>query len=142
PFGSSLAEADILYIGGMFSSDYWSFNGRWGTTNYRKTGSIDLGLTHMANTTYFSLGISNYIKVSIVSAGYGISYNFQKGDPSYTIKLSAGLSVLSRGGKGTFDWMYAFSLTNHFKQNGENAVVPMLGVSLGFSNYFAKREKK
>lgn len=142
PFGSSLAEADILYIGGMFSSDYWSFNGRWGRTNYRKTGSIDLGLTHMANTTYFSFGFSNYVKVSIVSAGYGISYNFQKGDPSYTIKLSAGLSVLSRGGKGTFDWMYAFSLTNHFKQNGENAVVPMLGVSLGFSNYFAKREKK
>lgn len=142
PFGSSLEVADILYIGGMFSSDYWSFNGRWGTTNYRRTGSVDLGLTHMSGSTYLSFGYSQYVKVSIVSAGYGLSYNFQKGDPSYTVKLSAGMSVLGKGGSSTFDWFYTFSLTNHIKQSGEGAVVPMLGVSLGFSNYFAKREKK
>lgn len=130
-----LKSQGMLYIGGMFSSSYMSFNSRFGlffTNSFN--ASIDLGISDTSDNTYTNLGLSLYQRLgNALVIGIGVNDQITDSD-NISIKPSIGLSFLNKN--RTSSWDIFFDVYCPVAENANY----MYGFSIGKSFYFGKRK--
>lgn len=125
----------LAYAGGMLSPSYLSINGRIGTF-ISGSGSLsaDLGVTRSNGNTSLTLGAMNYFRQKIFAGGYGINVGFGGGSAALNMKVSLGISIMTKNNKASWDIFL----------DGQQPIAPKgsattVGMSIGRSVYFGSR---
>lgn len=125
----------LAYAGGMISPSYLSLMGRFGTfISGAGSLSADLGVTRSGGATSLNLGAMNFFRQRIFAGGYGLNVGFGGGSTALNVKVSVGLSIMTRNNKASWDIFL----------DGQQPVVPKgatttVGFSIGRSVYFGSR---
>ncbi len=125
----------LAYAGGMISPSYLSLVGRVGTfISGAGSLSADLGITRSNGSTSLNLGAMNFFRQRIFAGGYGLNVGFGGGSTALNLKVSVGLSIMTRNNKASWDIFL----------DGQQPVVPKgstttVGLSIGRSVYFGSR---
>jgi hypothetical protein len=84
----------MLYAGGMFSSDYISFDSRFGIyLSDSFNGAINLGISGNSDAVSTNLGISAYERLgNVFLVGFGVNQQLGKGSNLFSINPSVGLT--------------------------------------------------
>lgn len=125
----------LAYAGGMISPSYLSLVGRFGTF-ISGSGSVsaDLGITRSGGSTSLTLGAMNFFRQRIFAGGYGLNVGFGGGSIGLNLKVSVGLTIMTRNNKASWDIFL----------DGQQPVAPRgstttVGLSIGRSVYFGSR---
>lgn len=125
----------MLYAGGMISSAYTSVNTRVGYfTSDNGNAAVDLGVSSFSGNTAFNLGLSYFQRHKIMVAGFGLTGNIGKDTKAIYLKISTGLSFVSKRNKASWD----IFLDGQAPFNRELATT--IGMSFGRSLYFGTRK--
>lgn len=125
----------LAYAGGMISPSYLSLNGRFGTfISGAGSLSADLGITRSSGVMSLNLGAMNFFRQRIFAGGYGLNLGFGGGSTAVNVKVSVGLSIMTRNDRASWDIFL----------DGQQPLAPKggtttVGLSIGRSVYFGSR---
>jgi tetratricopeptide (TPR) repeat protein len=126
----------MLYAGGMFSSDYISFDSRFGVYFSNSfNGAVNFGVSGNSGAVAANLGISGYQRLgNVFMIGLGINERLGKDNTLFSINPSLGLSFINE--KRTASWDLFFNIYCPVQEGASN----MYGISIGKSFYFGQRK--
>ncbi len=125
----------MIYAGGMAGPSMISVNGRFGRfTSGSTTTSADFSFNNTSGFRYLNLGISTYIRYRSLVSGFGFLLGAGDAKPTYSIKISVGVSVINKTQTSSFD---VFLDVNAGLIKGS---LTTYGLSIGKTLYFGKRK--
>lgn len=96
----------MTYVGAAAAKDMYSLNGRMGFyTSNRFSGSLNVGLNYSGKQFSGSIGLSGYKAWGVFVCGLGLTDTFGKGQNSFSLTPSVGLSFLNHSQTSSFDIM-------------------------------------
>ncbi|MCL2650085.1 MAG: hypothetical protein FWD60_03535 [Candidatus Azobacteroides sp.] len=125
----------MLYIGGMFSENYTSFNSRFGAYYSDLSNcSVNLGISGNSTAMNFNIGFSWYQRLgNVVVIGLGLNDQISKDDNVLSMVSSLGFSFVNS--EKNSSWDVFFNLYSPL-QGGANTI---FGISVGKTFYWGKR---
>ena len=96
----------MTYVGASAAKKMFSLNGRMGFyTSNRFSSSLNVGLNYSGKQFSGSIGLSGYKAWGIFVGGLGLTDTFGKGQNSFSLTPSVGLSFLNHSQTSSFDIM-------------------------------------
>ena len=124
----------MAYIGGMASPSMTSLNSRIGYfISGSSNASLDFGFSKISGVSSTNLGLSMYDRSKYLVYGTGFLLNSSGGTTAFSIKLSAGLSIMNKSRTSSFDLF--LDVTNGLKKGAAT----YYSLSLGKAVYLGKR---
>jgi len=127
-----------IYGGGMFSNQNLAANARVGfyLTNSLST-SLNLGVLHDFDNTYFNLGFSVYQRLKIFVVGIGFTSQFGNNDISLGLQPSAGFSFfLGKNKRSSLDILFDMPILFNSREEMRFSY----GISIGQTFYLGTRK--
>ncbi|MDR1348795.1 MAG: DUF4142 domain-containing protein [Prevotellaceae bacterium] len=126
----------MLYIGGMYSNSFFSFNSRFGVFIADSwNAAADLGISGGSGATYVNLGLSVYERWKFLVGGIGLSGQFGK-STSLNVRFTSGLSFFNKKKNRSTDIFLTTDVP--LRKDAKTTY----GISIGRSFYFGKRKEK
>ena len=125
----------MLYVGGMFSENYTSFNSRFGAYFSNSSNcSLNLGISGTSTTTNFNVGFSGYQRIGNVLI-LGLGLNDQIGGSSNVLSIVPSLGFSFINSEKNSSWDVFFNLYSPLQEGAST----IFGISIGKSFYWGKR---
>ncbi|MDR1198997.1 MAG: hypothetical protein LBK94_08330 [Prevotellaceae bacterium] len=126
----------MLYIGGMYSGSFFSFNSRFGVFIADSwNAAADLGISGGGGSTYVNLGLSVYERWKFLVGGIGLGGQFGK-STSLNVRFTSGLSFFNKTKNRSTDIFLTTDIP--LRKDAKTTY----GISIGRSFYFGKRKEK
>ena len=126
---------NMLYVGGMYSKSFVSFNSRVGVfTQNSFSAALDCGVSGSSDVTYFNIGASGYERYKFLVGGAGFNWQFGGGSV-FNFRLTGGLSIPNKTRSCSTDIFITADIP--FSDGASTT----FGISFGRTFYFGKRGK-